>query len=211
MELIDERRWRRALEAAGDRLWSSDVIVLAIPLPAYPKVLAGLAGHLRPETLVVDVCSVKLRPAELLTQFLPGHPNLLLTHPLFGPQSAAHGTAGHHLVVTSERGERARKLVGFCERELGLVIDRMSADKHDRIMAQVHSLTFFVARGLSDMGLTETPIMTPSFQMVLDLVAFNDSQSDELFRTIEEGNPFAVNMRRRLIASLERTDEELAA
>lgn len=62
-------------------------------------------------------------------------------------------------------------------------------------MAQVHALTFFVARGLENMDLPEVPFMTPSYQQVLDLIKLDRAHSAELYNTIENGNPYTAKMR----------------
>src|SRR5690606_12780512 len=65
----------------------ADVVLLCVPLIAYDQVLPALQPHLARGTLVVDVCSVKVEAEKRLHTGLSGHQNLLLTHPMFGPQS----------------------------------------------------------------------------------------------------------------------------
>jgi prephenate dehydrogenase len=187
----------------------SDVLILAIPLSAYPQVLKVIAGVVDKETLVVDTCSVKALPQEYFDKYLSNHRNILLLHPLFGPQSAADSTIGHRLIVTRSGGQRATQVLNYCTDTLGLVTHRMSAEEHDRAMARIHALTFFVARGLGEMGLDEELFMTPSYRMITDLVRLDASHSQELFQTIEQGNPFAKDVRKQLIERLTKIDETL--
>jgi prephenate dehydrogenase len=199
------------VEAAGfDAVAHADIIVLAVPLATLEATLEELRSYLKPESLVVDVCSVKVGPEGLYTKHLPGHANLLMTHPLFGPQSAASGTNGHRLIVTKVMGGRADEVLAFCENKLGLTISRMSAEDHDKIMARVHALTFFVARGLSDMKLQDEEFMTPSYKMLMDLVRLDHSHSEELFRTIEQGNPYAKGERERLLGHFAEIEASLS-
>lgn len=182
----------------------SDVVVLAVPLSAYSSLLTEIKTLLKPETLIVDICSVKLKPAELLEEHLPDHPNMLVTHPLFGPQTAALGkTKGHDLIVTKSLGEKAEEVLDFCKNTLGLSIHRMTPEAHDQTMAQVHVLTFFVARGLANTPMQKIPFQTPSFQMILDLVELDHKHSDELFRTIQRGNPYAATVRNQVVKSFQ--------
>jgi prephenate dehydrogenase len=199
------------LRAGAGEVLAADVVILAIPLASYPVVLADVKAALRPETLVMDVCSVKQVPEELFGQYLPHHENILLTHPLFGPQSAAAGTRGHTMIVTKSQGARAGRVLEFCEQTLGLEVRRMSGEAHDQTMAQVQALTFFVARGLADMGLGRALFTTPSYGMIADLMLFDATHTDALFQTVERGNRFAADMRRQLIESLTRTDKGLGA
>jgi len=189
---------------------SADAVVLCVPLAAYGEVLSKLKPLLKKETLVVDICSVKVEPNKQLRQYLEGHENLLVTHPMFGPQSAANGTAGHVLVVTDAVGQRAQDTVEYCEHKLGLNIMRMTNEEHDKAMADVHALTFFVARGLHKIGLSKSPFQAPSYEMLLDLVAFDEKHSEELFQTIEQGNPYAADARGQLLKALTDVHNSLA-
>ncbi len=190
----------------------ADVVLLGFPLNAYPTMLQKLAPLLPPETLVVDVCSVKVKPEALLKQYLPNHQNILSTHPLFGPQSAAQSTKGHKLIVTKNSpDEKAAQLLKYCAEKLELDISYMTAEEHDRIMARVHALTFFVGRGLAEMELKMEPFMTPSYQRLLDIVALDKNHSQELFDTIENGNPFAVEVREEFIGTLGEIHKRLSS
>jgi len=192
-----------------DAVIASDIVIMAVPLDAYPEILAEVAKHIRPETLLIDICSVKVYPEQHIATYLPEHPNLLLSHPLFGPQSASDSTVGHKLIVTKVKGKLAHDVVDYTTNDLGLEVHRMTAEDHDRLMAQVHVLTFFVARGLSSMELKEVPFITPSYKMITDLVAFDQTHTDELFKTIQQGNPFADEMRQRIIESLTTIENTL--
>lgn len=187
----------------------SDVVILAIPLEAYELVLPQVNQCIKSTTVLVDVCSVKIRPAELIARHLPNHKNILLTHPLFGPQSAATGTSGHDLIITSEPNTQTRTLIDFCRSVLQLNVQFMSAQQHDQLMAQVHALTFFVARGLTKLNLQEQQCITPSYKMILDLVQLDHSQSEELFKTVELGNPFAQQEIAKVVSVFENLAAEL--
>jgi len=189
---------------------AADVVILAVPLGSYDSILPKVGSLLKPDTLIIDVCSVKKMPESIFDMHLPDHVNILMTHPLFGPQSALGGTAGHRLVVTKSRGKRAATVLKFCEDQLGLEIDFMSGDEHDETMAKVHALTFFVARGLARMNLGDVVIKTPSYDMLQNLVRFDKTHSNELFETIELGNPYATIVRRQLIESFDILEKELS-
>ncbi len=195
--------------ATFDEVAHADVVILAVPLQAYPKVLERLSQELQPETLVMDVCSVKVRPRELLRAYLPNHPNLLVTHPLFGPQSAAQSTRGHQLIVTHHIGTKSKVMLHYCQTVLDLEIIKMPDREHDEIMADIHALTFFVARGLSNLKLEDHPFSTPSYQMILDLVTFDHSHSQQLFETIEQGNSYSEHVRDRLVKTFTDLANEL--
>lgn len=187
----------------------ADVVVVAVPLAALRLALLDLKPYLSDGTVVVDVCSVKLASSAIIHEVLAGHQEILCTHPLFGPTSARHTTTGHTMVVTGDVTDRAEKVLAFCRVKLGLNVVKMTEQEHDRAMAETHALTLFIARGLGRMNLVDPKVVVPSFAVLTELIGYNDSHSEELFRTTQQGNPFAKDMRERLVASLKNVDKSL--
>jgi prephenate dehydrogenase len=187
----------------------ADVIILAVPLESYSEVLASIKSLLPSSSLLVDICSVKSKPAELLAKHLPNHTNVLLTHPLFGPQTIENGTAGNPLIVCNTADEKSEALLKYCHDVLGLKIVKLTPEEHDKEMALVHAVTMFVARGLSLVHAEESQFATPSFGYIKKLIALDKAHSEALFETIENGNPFAKDVRKQLIDELVKVDASL--
>ncbi|PZN95985.1 MAG: prephenate dehydrogenase/arogenate dehydrogenase family protein, partial [Alphaproteobacteria bacterium] len=92
-------------------------IILAVPVEALAATLTEIRPHLRPDALVIDVGSVKVKPARLMAELLPPGVRIVGTHPLFGPQSGKAGIAGLRLAACEVRGKRdARRVAAFCRR-----------------------------------------------------------------------------------------------
>ena len=71
---------------------SCPVVGLAAPVGRRQQAVDAMAPHVRPgHPSVLDVGSVKVRPAEIMKRGLPEHAGIVATHPLFGPQSARDG------------------------------------------------------------------------------------------------------------------------
>lgn len=187
----------------------SDIVVLAVPLPSYETVLQQLAPVLPATSLLVDVCSVKVYPAQLIKKYLPNHQNVLMTHPLFGPETIKDKTAEHIMVITERHGERAQAAEVFCANELGLTISHTSAEEHDKQMAKIHALTYFIARGLTALNVNESALGTPSYQSLLQLTSLDQKHTQELFETIENGNPYAAAIRKEYLEALQKIDSSL--
>ena len=111
------------------------------------KVLRQLAKVARPDALVVDVGSVKMKPAKLMKQILPRRMDIVGTHPLFGPQSGKKGVKNLNIVVCNVRGKRAPCVCArFCSK-LGLRVFAATAkQEHDRELAYVQGLTHLLAK-----------------------------------------------------------------
>lgn len=187
----------------------ADLVLLAIPLSHYDEVLPQLAEHLAPQSLLIDICSVKLKPEALIRQHLPAHHNFLFTHPLFGDQTAAHSLKGRTLIITGQEGERAQQVLEFAQHTLGLELKYLTAKAHDQAMAQVHALTFFISRALLEMDLPDALFPTPSYQHLANLIALEKTQSRQLFETVQAGNLYAPAMRQRFMEVLAKLDANL--
>lgn len=196
-------RWGTPKEVAH-----CDIVVLAVPLQVMEEVIQQIAGSVKPKTLVMDVCSVKQRPLELMRKYLP-HAELLSTHPLFGPQSAKLIWDRHKIVVCKATSSPRTKLVLQFFRHQGLKVIRMSAKRHDQEMARVQGLTHFIAQALAACEVQETPLSTVAHRHLAGLTKLLSLDSWELFQTIQNGNPFAAEVRKQFMDKLEELEERL--
>ena len=200
---------RKSSSAEYAEAASSDYVVLSIPYQAYAETLPALSKHFTEKTVVVDVCSVKTLPEKLLAERCPQQSKLML-HPLFGPQSAADSLEGHTMILCPQPDNedleaRARQ---FFEK-LGLKVQEMTAEEHDKLMAEVHGLTFFVARALEQYGIKPRAISTPSYERLVDLAELEMHHSPELFATIQLANPYASEVREHFMRIIEKLDRSL--
>lgn len=186
-----------------------DYLMLSVPLGSYRNVLADVARHIGPDTVLVDICSVKLVPCRIIRELLPDT-KLVATHPLFGPQTVQDGFQGHDMVICDDQSdaEEAEKFAVFCT-ELDMKVVRMTADEHDRQMAKVHALTFFIARGLFGMDKDEVVLKTPSYKRLESLIELEHHHSEELFETIQLGNPHAEAVRRGFVHDIEELSRSI--
>lgn len=181
---------------------SQPVVVLAVPVGRLAEVARGIAPHLRPGALVVEVCSLKMHPLAVLRGVLPGHVEILGTHPLFGPQSGRDGIAGLRLVACPGGGARSRLALRMLRR-LGLTVVPMTPEEHDRQMAWVQGLTHLLARMVSGLDMPDLPHTTPTFDHLMRMVGTVSRDSEALFRTITEDNPFVAEVKAQLLARAE--------
>ncbi|SNT75126.1 prephenate dehydrogenase [Paracoccus seriniphilus] len=179
---------------------SCDIVVLAVPLSQFETVLQQIAPHLRPGTIVMDVASVKVEPARAMQQILPEHVQIIATHPLFGPESARDGIAGHRLAWCPLRGTAHRRVAALL-RFLGLQLIATTPDEHDRDMAVVQGLTHLIARSLDQMARPTTRLTTESYRRLAEAVAMVRADSPELLHMILEANPYARPARQKFLAT----------
>ncbi len=188
------------------------LIIIAIPVGAHEALWKEHGSHVNPAALVIDVSSVKLKPIALMEQYLPSTCQLVATHPLFGPQSGKNGIAGLPIVVWPVRVDPARFecIKDFLARDLKLRIIEKSPDEHDRQMAYVQALTFFIGRALERMKIPRSELTTATYQHLLDITQIVGNDSLELFHTIQRENPMAPGIRREFVEHLTALQIELA-
>lgn len=199
--------WTKDLQTVA----GCDYVVPAIPLDSYEMVLNQIKPLLGAKTVIVDVCSVKEKPANLLQSIVPQQP-FVLTHPMFGPESASTSVTGHTIIMCPDESapEPYSDIKRFVE-SLGLSVTEMSPAEHDKDIAVVQGLTFFVARTLEDMDIHAQRLHTPSFARLLHLAELESNHSDELFRTIQLGNGYTKNVREQFIEVAQKLEKECNA
>ncbi|MFO8065575.1 MAG: prephenate dehydrogenase/arogenate dehydrogenase family protein, partial [Spirochaetia bacterium] len=185
---------------------------------AVEPVARELAPHMRPGTVVVDTCSVKLYPVDVMRRHLPEEVGILATHPMFGPDSAKNGIEGLPLIYWPERsvardehgaqggGEEPGGVDWWPEwfASVGLRTIRMSPDEHDHEAAYTQGITHFIGRVLDDLSVRPSPIGTVGYQKILDVVEQTCNDPLQLFLDLQRYNPYTTEMRAKLKASLER-------
>ena len=201
---------RNASRVNFKELSESDAIVIAVPFDSYEDIIPKIAKETNPDSLIVDVCSVKVKPTECFNEYgLLSRPNILMTHPLFGPQTSYAGLAGKNVIVTKSKGNLAQELLEDWSKKSLIRLD-MSAEDHDIEMAKVHVLPFFIGRALLNMNLGDSLANTNYYSKLLALIDVERHHSLELFNTIQKHNPYATSTRTRFITNLSLLDTEIS-
>jgi prephenate dehydrogenase len=188
-------------------------VIVAVPVARMRAALVDLAPHLVPTQVVLDVGSVKVRPAAACAEALGDAIPWCGTHPLFGPLSLALAERPLRVVIcpAAAHPQAAAKVRSLYER-IGCEVIEQTADSHDRVMAHTHALTFFVAKGMIDAGAgMDVPFAPPSFQAIARAIETVRSDAGHLFPAIARDNPFAAEARKELVLALSSIDQALDA
>ena len=195
--------------ASLEEVASCRLVVLATPIRTLKDLAERIAPHVHPHALVIDVGSVKMKPAKWLVDALPSTTYILCTHPLFGPQSARKGIHDLEIVVCPVRIRQLRPILTFFEKTLDLKVSVATPEQHDRALAAVQGLTHLIAKVLT--GLEPLPKVhtTRSYDLMMQGVGLVSGDSDELFLSIERDNPFAAEVRKRFFAEIDHLRNRL--
>ncbi|RSM72784.1 prephenate dehydrogenase/arogenate dehydrogenase family protein [Actinoplanes sp. ATCC 53533] len=150
-------KWRVA-ESIAEAVEGAELVVLAVPLPAIPGVLAELAGH---PGLITDVTSVKGPVRDLLRgrRFVGGHP-------MAGKETSGFAASDPYLFddcawvlcLESDGTDLADwlALAGLCT-GLGARVVPVTAAEHDRAVAGISHVPHLLAAALSTV-LADNPL-----------------------------------------------------
>lgn len=187
-----------------------DVVVLCMPVQNMEAVLQEIAGQIRPGALVADVASVKIRPVALMEAYIPAHAEIVGLHPMFGPQSGRGGIGGLKCVLCDVRSRRAAAVERFLAETLGLQVLTMTPERHDHEIAYIQGLTHWISRAVRMMPLPDVAMSTTAYDHFLQIGEILKQDSFALFRTIENENPLAADVRKEFMAALQTLEAQLA-
>lgn len=206
------------IAAAGGRLVDldeacrQDTVILSVPISAMRAVLKQIAPKVRPETLIVDVCSVKVYPVQWMKTLLPETVGILATHPMFGPDSAAISMAGRKIVTCPVRikPQRYQTIRQWLQKK-HLAIIETTPDEHDKEIAVSLALTHFIGRSLSEFGALPLNIDTEGYKRLLHILDVTNNDTMQLFEDMHNFNPYARDTRQAFIRAVEKMNAHLTA
>ncbi len=187
-----------------EHILSLDVLILAIPVQYQEEFWQKYATRVNPQTLVLDVSSVKIKPIELMSKYLPSTCQILGTHPLFGPFSGKDSVSGLKCVLCPVRiqPEVYEAIKTFLEQDLKLLTLERTPEEHDKQIAYVQALTFFLGKAINQMDIPDPELKTPTYEYLLNIKRIVGSDTDDLFKTIQLENLFAKEVRQEFLQKL---------
>ena len=137
---------RKAVEGA-------DLVVLSVPLGAYSSIARVIGSGVKPGAIVTDVGSVKECVITDVGPHLPEGVHLVPGHPVAGTEHSgpeagfAELFAGRYCILTPPPGTdpTAIETVTALWRQAGMIIETMSAQHHDRVLAITSHLPHLIA------------------------------------------------------------------
>jgi prephenate dehydrogenase len=199
-----------ALAEDLETVCAQDIVIVCVPISVLEECFGKIAPLLKPGSLVMDVASVKVFPVSWMKAKLPREVEILPTHPMFGPDSAAESLVGHKIVLCRERisDERYASVKVWLNSKKLEVIE-ISAKAHDQCIAATLTLTHFVGRSLFAYGATDSHIDTLGYRRLLDVVNEVGNDTWQLFEDMNRYNPYAAQERRKLLHAAGTVDQKL--
>jgi prephenate dehydrogenase len=178
-----------------DAAANSDVVIIAVPIEVTDDTINEVAPVMKNGALLVDVTSVKERPAQLMQELSPKGVSVLPTHPMFGPR--VRNLDGQVIVLTPmEDNNWTEKVIKFLEGEKARVVIT-SPETHDRMMSVVQGMTHFAYISIAatleklEVDVKESrKFSSPIYSLMLDMIARIVAQNPYLCYSIQTDNRY---------------------
>ena len=184
-----------------------DAVVLAVPIHAFEEVLAKVVPLAGKDTVIVDIATVKVHTAGLLKKLAKGR-RYIAAHPMWGPESyekRSGDVKGFRIVMTDgtlsvEEYAALTKFLQWC----GFDVVEMTADSHDKQIAETLFLTHLIGQTVMEGGFRRTDIDTVSFGYLMDAVE-SVRRDEKLFQDVFRYNPYCKDV----LARFKRAEEKV--
>jgi prephenate dehydrogenase len=186
-----------------EQLFECDAMFFCVSISSFEDVLQSCKKFYKKETVYFDTCSVKVYPTQWMQQNLPGDAQIIATHPMFGPDSYLDKCNELPIVMCDVRtdGNTFQQWSNYFSGK-SMRVEKMTAEKHDEMVAYSQGITHYVGRVLADLNLKATSIATLGYEKILEIIEQTCNDSWQLFLDLQQYNPYTEKMRNELYDSL---------
>ena len=186
------------------------IVILCVPISTFKEVLFEIGPLLNKDSVVVDVCSVKVYPTEWMKTSLPETVSILATHPIFGPDSASDSLKGRKIFLSPIRISKQpyQKIKTYLASK-ELVLIESTPEDHDEQIAVSLSLTHYIGRALSEFGAAPLGIDSEGYKRLLHILEVVENDTWQLFYDMHRYNPYAQKKRTAFLQALQKIEEQI--
>lgn len=128
---------------------NADRILVCVPIENVEEAIKEISPHIRSGQEVMDICSVKEFPVNVMHKYIKGAVTLG-THPMFGP--GAKSIKGQNFILTPTNPKEQALAENFKEwlKSKGANVFFMTPNEHDRLMSIVIGMPYFLSYVVCD-------------------------------------------------------------
>tara|TARA_B100001057_G_C22574162_1_gene842362 strand:- start:7 stop:720 length:714 start_codon:yes stop_codon:yes gene_type:complete len=193
-------------EVSFEEVLKNDTIFIAVPIRDFEDLVINISSKIQSGKTIIDVCSVKVFPKQVMIDNLPVETDIIATHPLFGPDSLKDSGSVMTMEAVRDSSERYNFWKNYFESQ-NITIEEISAEEHDMMAARSQGLTHFVGRVIDDFGTNQTRIDTEGYKALHKLVSQTCNDTWDLFEDIQNYNPYTEKMISELNGSFKKISE----
>ena len=199
-----------ALKASLKTVCQQKIVILCVPISALKAVLVEIGPLLNKDSVVVDVCSVKVYPTQWMKASLPETVSILATHPIFGPDSALDSLKDRKIFLSPIRinKKQYRKIKTYLASK-ELVLIESTPEDHDEQIAISLALTHYIGRTLSEFGAAPLGIDSEGYKRLLHILEVVEHDTWQLFYDMHHYNPYAQEKRAAFRQAMQKIDKQI--
>lgn len=166
-----------------DKISGFDVIFVCTPMYALEESIQHLMKEASPTSLLVDISSVKNVSIPI---FEKSGFDFLSIHPMFGGDSEISLS---NIIVVHESGRHEERVILDEFAKSGAVLSRLSAEEHDRKMAEIQGIAHFILISMADFlrySKNELKYASPIFTVLYKLASRIINQNWEMYYRIQK-------------------------
>lgn len=192
-----------ATPATFEEACDCPIVIPFVPMSEFENCIKKMAPLLKKETLLVDVCSVKEMPVDIMMKHLSKDIQILATHPMFGPDSAKDTLFGTKIAVCPVRiDQELYNKISTYLRSHGIKTIESTPEEHDKQIANTLVLTHLIGRSLIDFDAHRLEIDTKGYRRLLKILETVENDSWQLFEDMNKYNRHAKETRETFLHSL---------
>ncbi|MBC8256673.1 MAG: prephenate dehydrogenase/arogenate dehydrogenase family protein [Candidatus Marinimicrobia bacterium] len=185
-----------------EEVLKSVIVFVSVPIRSFESVIQGISQYKLYNTTIIDVCSVKVYPVEIMEKYLPEHVGIIASHPHFGPDSySPYRELKTTLYPVRDNYKRIKEIKAFFESNSIRTVE-LSPEEHDKMAASSQGVTHFIGRVLNEAGVVSTQINTLGFTDLLGVIEQTCNDSWDLFRDLQKYNPYTNEMIDELVKTI---------
>ena len=199
-----------ACKASLKTVCQQKIVILCVPISTLKAVLLEIGPLLRKDSVVVDVCSVKVYPTQWMKESLSETVSILATHPIFGPDSASDSLKDRKIFLSPIRisKKQYQKIKTYLTSK-ELVLIESTPEDHDEQIAISLALTHYIGRTLSEFGAAPLDIDSEGYKRLLHILEVVEHDTWQLFYDMHHYNPYAQEKRAAFRQAMQKIDEQL--
>ena len=184
-------------------------VFIAVPISSFENVVKKIATYKLYNTTIIDVCSVKVYPVDIMQKHLPDHVGIIATHPHFGPDSYSPFRELKTTICSiRDIYKRTNDVKDIFESQSIRTIE-MTPIEHDRTAASSQGVTHFIGRVLNEAGVQSTNMNTMGFNELLGVIEQTCNDSWDLFKDLQRYNPYTNDMIDNLVGTIEKIHKKI--
>lgn len=183
---------------------NADIIIPTVSMREFANVIKNISLYIKPNAIIMDVCTVKTYPVVVMKKNLPGTVQIIATHPMFGPTTfLKKKSLKGFLFITKNISAKKQKYLEIMDyfKNLGMHIMEMEPDEHDKLAANSQFFTQLVRFIANQQNLKPTKIDTPSSSLLFEALDYL-GKDEKLFFDILTYNPYCLELLKSINASL---------